>query len=58
MYSLLKMFCKVRVNFIERAVYDVDHGKIGDCVEIVEYVCLPGRRLIFCDGVYRGWYRA
>ena len=22
------------------------------------YVCLPGRRLIFRDGVYEGWYRA
>lgn len=23
----------------------------------VEYVCLPGRRLIFRNGIYDGWYR-
>lgn len=58
MYSLLKMFCKVKTNFIDRAIYDEDHEKIGETVEIVEYICLPGVRLIYRGGKFEGWYRA
>ena len=31
--------------------------KVSEEDSATEYVCLPGRRLIYREGVYQGWYR-
>lgn len=42
-YKILKTIFPVKVSCEDPAV---------------EYICLPGRRLIYRNGVYQGWYRA
>ena len=42
-----------RYNFL-KAIFPV---KVSCEDPAVEYICLPGRRLIFRNKVYQGWYK-
>lgn len=55
--GLLKKLSPVKVGYGWNVIYDEAGEMQGVKVHKRVYLCLPGRRLIFRDGKYEGWYR-
>lgn len=55
--GLLKKLSPVKVEYGWNFIYDETGEAQGAKVYKRVYLCLPGRRLIFRDGKYEGWYR-
>ena len=55
--GLLKKLSPVKVGYGWNVIYDEAGEVQGAKVYKRVYLCLPGRRLIFRNGKYDGWYR-
>ena len=55
--GLLKKLSPVKVGYGWNYIYDEAGETQGAMIYKRVYLCLPGRRLIFHDGKYVGWYR-
>ena len=53
----LKKLSPVKVRYGWNAIYDEAGEVQGAMLHKCVYLCLPGRRLIFRNGKYDGWYR-
>ena len=56
-YKILKTIFPVKVGYGWNVIYDEAGEMQSVKVHKRVYLCLPGRRLIFRDGKYEGWYR-
>jgi hypothetical protein len=55
--NIFKKLSPIKMGFEGHLIYDDDGVVLGARMCKRVYVCLPGRRLIFRDGVYEGWYK-
>lgn len=56
--SIFRKLSPIKTGNEGHCVFNENGDVVGAKVCKRVYVCLPGRRLIFRDGVYEGWYRA